>query len=185
MIESLINIRDEKKRDLDLSPDHVEHLCYIHTLIFNGATWDKVVQRREITYSELGVLLMPLNADEIRELQAQGEQNWSDFIVQTEEDIRLTKWHKAHPRISRWPEPDPNCFDLNGRPLFDTETIAIQVNGKLRGTVVVPTGTSQLLVEDAAFQDTRITAHIEGKQITRKVFVPGRVLNFVVQDGMG
>lgn len=183
MIESLTNIMDAKKRFPDLPHDHVQHLCYISYLIFNGTTWDKVVQRRNLTYLELGMLLMILDADEIKELQTQAEQNWDDYVEREKQDreqerkYKLLVWALGSPSV--WPEVDPNTL------VGVNTTIAIQVNGKLCGTVEAPNDALEQTVEQLAYQNDRIKAHIEGKHITRKVFVEGRVLNFVVQDGMG
>ena len=57
--------------------------------------------------------------------------------------------------------------------------IAIQVNGKLRGTVtVVPTAT-QADVEAAAKSNENVTKFTEGKEIRKIIFVAGKLLNIV------
>ncbi|HSC76017.1 MAG TPA: leucine--tRNA ligase [Pseudomonadales bacterium] len=57
--------------------------------------------------------------------------------------------------------------------------IAVQVNGKLRGTVtVVPTAT-QADVETAAKSNENVTKFIDGKEIRKVIFVPGKLLNIV------
>jgi len=76
---------------------------------------------------------------------------------------------------SEWPEFDPEAL------LGDTVEIAVQVNGKLRGSVQVPVGCEQTVVEEAAFADAKILAHIQGKGIVRKIHVAGRLLNIVVK----
>jgi len=80
---------------------------------------------------------------------------------------------------SSWPEVDPNAL------VGETQTIAIQVNGKLRGTVEAPTNSLEQTVEQFAYQNDRVKPYIEGRRITRKIFVEGRMLNFVVQDRIG
>jgi leucyl-tRNA synthetase len=76
---------------------------------------------------------------------------------------------------SEWPEYDPDAV------IGDTIEIAVQVNGKLRDTIRVPADASQEAVEKAAFQSQRITAHVEGKQVVKKIYVKGRILNIVVK----
>jgi leucyl-tRNA synthetase len=57
--------------------------------------------------------------------------------------------------------------------------IAIQVNGKLRGTVtVIPTAT-QADVEEAAKANENVTKFTEGKEIRKIIFVAGKLLNIV------
>ncbi len=76
---------------------------------------------------------------------------------------------------SHWPEYDPDAV------VGDTITIAVQVNGKLRDSVTVLADASQETVEKTAFERGRIKAHTEGKQIVKKIFVKGRILNIVVK----
>lgn len=62
----------------------------------------------------------------------------------------------------------------------DTMTVVIQVNGKLRGEITIAKDADQDAIIDAATEDQRVAAHIEGKQIRKTVYVPGRLVNFVV-----
>jgi len=78
-------------------------------------------------------------------------------------------------------------FDGANWPSFDEEkaaedtiNIAIQVNGKLRGTVQAPAGTGQEEVEALARAQENVTRYLEGKTIRKMIFVPERLLNFVV-----
>ncbi|HYW49172.1 MAG TPA: leucine--tRNA ligase [Gemmatimonadaceae bacterium] len=72
-----------------------------------------------------------------------------------------------------WPAFDPAML------VTDTITIAVQVNGKTRGTVQVGKDASQADVYAAAMQDANIAKFIttEPKKI---IYVPGRLLNIVV-----
>ena len=58
--------------------------------------------------------------------------------------------------------------------------IAVQVNGKLRGTVQVPAGAEQETVEALARAQENVARHLEGVTIRKIIFVPERLLNFVV-----
>jgi leucyl-tRNA synthetase len=59
--------------------------------------------------------------------------------------------------------------------------IPVQVNGKVRSRVRVPADADQALVEQRAFADEKIKAAIAGKKILKKIYVPGKLLNLVVQ----
>jgi leucyl-tRNA synthetase len=59
--------------------------------------------------------------------------------------------------------------------------IPVQVNGKLRGRVVVPADASQELVVASALADEKVKAAIAGKQIVKQIYVPGKLLNLVVR----
>jgi leucyl-tRNA synthetase len=63
----------------------------------------------------------------------------------------------------------------------DEIEIPVQVNGKLRGLVVVPAGATNDQVEQAAIANEKVRAAIAGKQIVRKIVVPKKLVNIVVR----
>ncbi|HYR43625.1 MAG TPA: hypothetical protein VER98_11415, partial [Terriglobia bacterium] len=62
----------------------------------------------------------------------------------------------------------------------DTVTVAVQINGKLRGTILVEAEAPEESVLEAATRDPAITRYLDGKQIRKKVYVKNRILNLVV-----
>ncbi len=74
-----------------------------------------------------------------------------------------------------WPAYDPALI------VEDQVEIAVQVLGKLRGTVSLPRDASKDEVQAAALADERIARHVEGKQIVKVIHVPNRLMNFVVK----
>jgi leucyl-tRNA synthetase len=73
-----------------------------------------------------------------------------------------------------WPAFDPALVAA------DVVTIAVQVNGKLRGEVQAPAAAGEAEVRVLAEAEERIKAHLAGKTIRKVVFVPKRLMNFVV-----
>jgi leucyl-tRNA synthetase len=73
-----------------------------------------------------------------------------------------------------WPPFDPALVAA------DTVTIAVQVNGKLRGEVQAPATAGEAEVRALAEAEERVKAHLAGKTIRKVVFVPKRLVNFVV-----
>ena len=66
--------------------------------------------------------------------------------------------------------------------LVTTETkLVFQVNGKHRGDQLVPVGTTQDTAVQFARANARVAPHLEGKTIKRIIFVPGKILNIVVE----
>src|SRR5882762_4239204 len=74
-----------------------------------------------------------------------------------------------------WPKYDPALA------AEDEIEIPVQVNGKLRGLVVVPAGATNDQVEQSALADEKVKAAIAGKQIVKKIVVPGKLVNIVVR----
>ena len=63
----------------------------------------------------------------------------------------------------------------------DTIEIPVQIQGKLRGRVVVPAGADAEAMKAAAAADPRIAEQLAGREIAKIVAVPGRLVNFVVK----
>jgi leucyl-tRNA synthetase len=59
--------------------------------------------------------------------------------------------------------------------------IPVQVNGKLRGRVVVPADAVEDFVVERALADEKVQSAIAGKRMVKKIFVPGKLVNIVVQ----
>jgi leucyl-tRNA synthetase len=76
---------------------------------------------------------------------------------------------------SRWPVADRALMQE------DTVTIAVQVNGKLRGQVTVAVPAEEPVVMDAVQSNEKIRQWIAEKEIVKKIYVPGKLVNIVVK----
>jgi len=63
--------------------------------------------------------------------------------------------------------------------VVDEVTYALQVNGKVRGRLVVPVAADKESVEKAALADPSLAAHLEGRNVKKVIVVPGRLVNIV------
>ncbi|MDO8481574.1 MAG: class I tRNA ligase family protein [bacterium] len=63
----------------------------------------------------------------------------------------------------------------------DMQTIIVQIDGKTRANVSVPPGSQRDAVEKAATEAAG--TRLEGKKILRTIYVPGRLVNFVLEKG--
>jgi leucyl-tRNA synthetase len=73
-----------------------------------------------------------------------------------------------------WPAADPTAM------VADRVEIVVQVNGKVRGRVAVPTGAAEELVRAAALADANVQKHLAGKVPRRVIVVPGKLVNVVI-----
>jgi leucyl-tRNA synthetase len=60
--------------------------------------------------------------------------------------------------------------------------IPVQVNGKLRGKVVVPAGAPEEAVKEQALADENVRRFTAGQEVAKVVYVPGRLVNVVVKS---
>jgi len=73
-------------------------------------------------------------------------------------------------------------------PAFDAEAaredaveLAVQVNGKVRGRVVVAREAPEAEIREKALAEPRVAEHVQGKQMVKFVVVPGRLVSVVVK----
>jgi leucyl-tRNA synthetase len=59
--------------------------------------------------------------------------------------------------------------------------IPVQVNGKLRGRILVPADATEDFIIERALADEKVQSAITGKQIVKKIYVPGKLVNIVVR----
>jgi leucyl-tRNA synthetase len=62
----------------------------------------------------------------------------------------------------------------------DTVQVAVQVNGKVRAQVSVPSDADAAALEAAARADEKIAGYLDGATVRRVIAVPGRLVNFVL-----
>jgi len=74
-----------------------------------------------------------------------------------------------------WPKYDP------GLAKEDEIEIPVSINGKVRSRVLVPADSTEDFVFERALADEKVKAAIAGKQIVKKIYVPGKMLNLVVK----
>lgn len=82
--------------------------------------------------------------------------------------------NKTSIHLSKWPEFDPKYL------IEDEVTIAIQINGKLRGTVTVDANLDKEEVVKLAKSDEKVAQWLKDGRITKEIFVPNKLVNFVI-----
>lgn len=99
----------------------------------------------------------------------------SPFAPHIAEELWEALGHTKTLAYEPWPKHDEKY-------LIETEIeIPVQLNGKLRGKVVVPAGSDQTAIESAAKADTTIAGQLAGKTIVKTIVIPGKMVNFVVR----
>lgn len=74
-----------------------------------------------------------------------------------------------------WPTFDPKLVE---DAVID---VPVQINGKLRAKITVAAKADQATVEATARREEIVASQLEGKTVVKVVYVPGRMLNFVVK----
>ena len=75
---------------------------------------------------------------------------------------------------SWWPEYNEDLLDLEEFELI------VQVNGKVRGKIILEKGVSQNEIEKIASQIENVSTHIGGSNIKKSIYVKDKLINFVI-----
>ena len=77
--------------------------------------------------------------------------------------------------LSEWPKYE------EAKTVEATAEIGVQINGKVRATISYPNGSDKDTVLSIAKADSRIASLLDGKNIVKEIYVPNKILNFVVK----
>ena len=77
--------------------------------------------------------------------------------------------------LSQWPEYEES------KTVEDSIEIGVQVNGKVRGTIVIPNGCAKEEALEMAKKDERVASFLEGKTLVKEIYVPNKIVNFVAK----
>ncbi len=87
-------------------------------------------------------------------------------------------WHllgnKGTVHIENWPSFDPAAL------IADEITLVIQIMGKTRGAIQVPSQLDKVELEKYARESEVAKRYIEGKEVKKAIVVPGKLVNFVL-----
>lgn len=89
---------------------------------------------------------------------------WKTVLNQTDEIAYAT-----------WPTYDES------KTVSDMITVVVQVNGKLRDKMEVNKNITKEELEVRVFASPKVTAHTEGKDVVKVIYVPGKLFNIVVK----
>jgi leucyl-tRNA synthetase len=99
----------------------------------------------------------------------------SPFAPHAAEELWQTLGHSESITYEAWPEFNANLAK------DDLITMAIQINGKTRGTIDVPADIEKNAFLTQVKELENIKKHIDGKNIVKEIYVPGKICNIVAK----
>ncbi|MBR6222611.1 MAG: leucine--tRNA ligase [Lachnospiraceae bacterium] len=99
----------------------------------------------------------------------------SPFAPHITEELYESLGGEGYLSVAEWPK-----FD-EAKTVDATKEIGVQVNGKVRGTIVIPADGEKDEVLSIAKADEKIASFLDGKTLVKEIYVPGKILNFVVK----
>jgi leucyl-tRNA synthetase len=89
------------------------------------------------------------------------------------EELWEATGHESSVHTQSWPEWDESLA------ADETITLVVQVNGRLRDRIEVPVGIEEDTAKETALSSPKIQPHIQGKEVSKVIYVPGRLVNIV------
>lgn len=98
----------------------------------------------------------------------------SPFAPHMTEEI----WHELDNKESifeaKWPSYDQNLLQE------ELVTVAVQINGKVRGEIVIASDATEESVKEEALKLENVQKHIEGKELKKVIYIKGKLLSIVI-----
>ena len=99
----------------------------------------------------------------------------SPFAPHLAEEMWAAMGQEGFCSMAEWPTYD------EAKTVDSTVEMAVQVNGKLRATIVLPLNTDKDTALLAAKADARIASLLDGKTVVKEIVVPNRIVNIVIR----
>ncbi|MBX4191830.1 MAG: leucine--tRNA ligase, partial [Candidatus Doudnabacteria bacterium] len=118
----------------------------------------------------------------LNENKEMSKENWQIFLIllapfapHITEELWQNLGHKDSIHIQPWPIFDERYVRE------EVVTIVVQISGKVRASLEMTAGTTKEQVRETALFDPNVKKFLEGKEIIKEVFVPDKLINFVIK----
>ena len=98
----------------------------------------------------------------------------SPFTPHLAEEMWARLGHLSYVVTETWPQGNPKLAEE------DTVTLAVQICGKMRGTIDMPKDSPEDVVKAEALKLENVARKTAGKEIKKIIIVPNRIVNIVV-----
>ena len=99
----------------------------------------------------------------------------SPFAPHITEELWQVLGNHGSVHAQKWPAYEADAL------LQDEVTIAIQINGKVRGKLTLPVGISEEEVNTIVTKDDKISKYLDGKRIVKFIYIKEKLVNIVVK----
>jgi len=97
------------------------------------------------------------------------------FAPHIAEEIYRAQGGEGSLQLASWPEHD------EAKTVDESIEIGVQVNGKLRATVTIPTNCEKEEALALAKADEKVQAALDGKNLVKEIYVPNKIVNLVAK----
>ena len=153
--DSLVVIQNKTIKAVTDDLSRMSYNTYISALMILANAYDDLESITKEDYRLLLILLNPVAPHMTEELN---EQLGYDSIC-----------------YASWPTYDEACL------VEKEKEIAVQVNGKVRATIMISVDDEEDVIKDKALNAENVKRHLEGKEIVKVIVIKGKIVNIVVK----
>ena len=97
------------------------------------------------------------------------------FCPHITEELWSQLGHRESVFTQRWPTPDPDALKR------EEVTVVVQVDGRVRGRLLVGVDASEERIRQLALADERVRPWVVSRRVEKVVVVPNRLVNIVTR----
>jgi leucyl-tRNA synthetase len=162
--ESRISVRNEDDKKLRVLHQTIKKVTQDYTILsFNTAIAQMMICVKELSQGES---VAKHSVETLVKLVA-------PLAPHISEELWQSLGHNGSIAEAGWPEHDERQLVVN------SVKIIFQVNGKYRGDAQMAADASKDTAITAAKSNERVQSFIEGKEIKKEIYVPGKIVNIV------
>jgi leucyl-tRNA synthetase len=173
-IDRIWRLSEEKTISEDKAPEQL-----IKTL---NKTIKKVGDDTRTLNFNTAISQMMIYVNELYKLDNLPREAWEPLILMLApyvphmaEELWERAGHKPSVCNQKWPEY------IQELTVDETITFVVQVNGKVRAKIECPKGLSQQDAVKTAKENENVARYLEGQQILKEIYVPNKLISFVVK----
>ncbi|TNG92291.1 leucine--tRNA ligase [Pasteurellaceae bacterium USgator11] len=121
----------------------------------------------------------PLDGEQDRAVMAEALSAVVRMLYPITPHICFTLWHELGNSdtidFAPWVQADAEAM------IDDEKLIVVQVNGKVRGKLTVAADAAEDTIKQTALADDNVARHLDGLNIVKVIYVPGKLLSFVAK----
>ncbi len=160
---------DELEKTINLATKRVTE--DLHELGFNTSIAVLMETVNELYKLKLEI---PLGSKQWQQVLMNLLQLMAPFAPHIAEELWQQVGQNDSIHTSHWPEWEESVL------LSATKKIVVQVNGKLRAEIEIASDANEEEVIQMAKSDEKVASHLDGQKIKKSVYVPDKLINFVV-----
>ena len=151
---------------------------------------NEVLANKTIKKVENDILTLKFNTAISSLMIMVNEYEKQDIITKADYKLLLTLLNPFAPHITEEMNEqigeEPICNSVwpvydESKIVEDEIEIGVQVNGKVRGTIIINKDEDEDSIKDKALEVDNVKKHIDGKQIVKFIVIKGRIVNIVVK----